>query len=130
MKFNIETSPEKYFPQLVEILKIFPPFTSLRKRQREVFAEILYYNHILHNEDETITNRLVFDYKTKASIADKLKISKANLYNIYNELRQADLLTRDGINSKYKFKYLQYPEITFVFKGKNSSEQDIQGVGK
>ena len=122
MKFNVDTSPEKYFMQLVEVLKIFPPFNSLRKRQREVFAEILYHTHVFHNEDETITNRLVFDYKTKATIATKLGISKANLYNIYSELRQAGLLIKDGINPKFRFKYLQYPEITFIFKGENSGK--------
>lgn len=128
MKFNITTSPETYFRQLVEILKIFPPFDKLRKRQREVFAEILYYNHMLstgNTENKEIIKRLLFDHTTKATIAERLSISKANLYNIYNELRETGLLTRDDINSKYKFKYLQYSEITFVFKGEGSDKQSV-----
>lgn len=127
MKFNIETSPEKYFVQLVEILKILPPFNTLRKRQREVFAEILYYNHKFSGESESdeIVNRLTFDHKTKEAIATKLIISKANLYNIYNELRQVNLLQKDAINPKYKFKYLQYPSITFTFQGSDSSGKNL-----
>ena len=50
LTFKIETEPEKYFHQLIEILKVFPPFNKLRKRQREVFGEILYHNHYFRNE--------------------------------------------------------------------------------
>lgn len=122
MKFNVNTSPDKYFLQLVEILKIFAPFNTLRKREREVFAEILYQNHLIKSSSEDETNRLLFEPITKEKIATKLKISKANLYNVYNELRQADLLLKDGINPKYRFKYLQHTEITFNFKGRDSNE--------
>lgn len=122
MIFNISTNPEKYFHQLIEILRVFAPFNSLRKRQREVFAEILYYNHKFSGNDEEVTNRLVFDFKTREEISEKLKISKANLYNIYKELRQAGLLLKDKdeINPKFKYTYLQHSEIGFKFKGESS----------
>ncbi len=118
MVFNINTTPEKYFHQLIEILRVFAPFNTLRKRQREVFAEILYYNHKFSGKDDEVTSRLVFDFKTREEIADNLKISKANLYNIYKELRQAGLLLKDKdeINPKFKYTYLQYPGIEFKFK--------------
>lgn len=118
VSFNVDTNPEKYFHQVVEILKIFPPFNQLRKRQREAFAEILYQFHIYRNEGEDVRERLVFDYKTKEEIAIRLGISKGNLYNIYKELRQLNLLTKDGINKKFKIGYLQYPAITFKFSEK------------
>lgn len=120
--FNVNTDPEKYFYQLIEVLKVFPPFLGLRKRQREVFAEILYQFHLYKNENKEVMSRLVFDKKTKEDIADKLNINKGNLYNIYKELRQQGLLTKEGINEKYKFKYLQYPEITFRFKEKGDNK--------
>lgn len=115
ISYNINTTPEKYFHQLIEILKVFPPFNQLRKRQRQVFAEILYQFHIYKNESNEIAERIVFDYKTKEDIAKRLNITKGNLYNIYKELRKLDLLTKDGINDKYKFKYLQFRGITFKF---------------
>ena len=115
ISFNVETNPEKYFHQIVEILKIFPPFNQLRKRQREVFAEILYQFYVYREETENGRERLVFDYKTKEEIATKLNISKGNLYNIYKELRQLNLLTKDGINKKFAIGYMQYPAITFKF---------------
>ena len=114
--FKVDTNPEKYFHQIVEILKIFPPFNQLRKRQREVFAEILYQFYIYREETEKSRERLVFDYKTKEEIATRLSISKGNLYNIYKELRQLNLLTKDGINKKFEIKYMQYPTITFRFQ--------------
>ena len=118
VSFNVNTNPEKYFHQVVEILKIFPPFNQLRKRQREAFAEILYQFYVFRNESEDVRERLVFDYKTKEEIATRLKISKGNLYNIYKELRQLKLLTKDGINPKFKIGYLQYSGITFKFSEK------------
>jgi len=122
MVFNITTNPEKYFHQLIEILRVFSPFNGLRKRQREVFAEILYYNHKFSGKDEEVTNRLVFDFKTREEISDKLKISKANLYNIYKELRQVGLLVKDKdeINPKFKYSYMQHSQIEFKFKSENS----------
>lgn len=127
MILNIETTPEKYFHQLVEIFKVFAPFNRLRKRQREVFAEILYYNHKFSGDDETITNRLVFDFKTREEISIKLGISKANLYNIYKELRQEGLLLKDKdeINPTVKYKYMQYPKIEFKFKPKGNIQQAV-----
>jgi CRP-like cAMP-binding protein len=118
ISFNVDTNPEKYFHQVIEILKIFPPFNQLRKRQREAFAEVLYQFHIYRNEGEDVRERLVFDYKTKEEIATRLGISKGNLYNIYKELRQLNLLTKDGINEKFQIGYLQYPAITFKFSEK------------
>jgi hypothetical protein len=114
--FNVDTTPEKYFHQVVEILKIFPPLSGLRKRQREAFAEILYQFYIFRNESEEVRERLVFDYKTKEEIASRLGITKGNLYNIYKELRQHKLLTKDGINPKFRYGYLQFTGITFNFK--------------
>ena len=114
--FNVGTNPEKYFHQLIEILKVFSPFNQLRKRQRQTFAEILYEFYLVRNESEQVRERLVFDYKTKENIALRLNISKGNLYNIYKELRQLNLLTKDGINPKFKYEYLQYSGISFKFE--------------
>jgi len=115
VSFKIDTNPEKYFHQLIEILKVFPPFDHLRKRQREAFAEILYQFYVVRTESEDVRERLVFDYKTKEIIAARLDISKGNLYNIYKELRQLNLLTKDGINPKFNYEYLQFTDLIFKF---------------
>ena len=113
LKFNIKTEPEKYFHQLIEVLKLFQPFSKLRKRERDVFGAMLYQLHLIE-ENGGVTSQL-FDYKTKEEIATSVGISKANLYNIYKELRQHGLIEKDEVNSKYKFKYLQHKEIVFTF---------------
>jgi len=114
--FKLDTNSNKYFHQLIEILKVFSPFDKLRKRQRQVFAEILYEFHLVRSENEDVKERLVFDYKTKENIATRLNITKGNLYNIYKELRQVELLTKEGINPKFRYGYLQFSEITFKFE--------------
>jgi len=125
LKFNIVTEPEKYFHQLIEVLKVFAPFNELRKRERDVFGAMLYQLHLIEQNGGT-PNQL-FDYRVKEEIATSVGISKANLYNIYKELRQHNLLTKNEINQKYRFKYLQHQEITFRFKGRGSSSKNVSG---
>ena len=115
LSFDITTEPEKYFHQLVEVLKVFAPFNELRKRERDVFGTMLYQLHLI--EQNGGSENQLFDYRTKQEIAASVGISKANLYNIYKELRQHNLLTKDGINPNYKFRYLQHSKITFKFRG-------------
>ena len=115
LSFDITTEPEKYFHQLIEILKVFAPFNTLRKRERDVFGAMLYQLHVI--EQNNGSENQLFDYRTKQEIAASVGISKANLYNIYKELRQHNLLTKDGINPNYKFRYLQHSKITFKFRG-------------
>jgi len=115
LSFDITTEPEKYFHQLVEILRVFTPFNALRKRERDVFAAVLYQLHLI--EQNGRSENQLFEYRSKEEIAASVGISKANLYNIYKELRQHNLLTKDGINPNYKFRYLQHSKITFKFRG-------------
>ena len=120
--FNITTKPEKYFHQLIEVLRVFPPFSKLRKREREVFGEMLFHLHLLGDSSNGMAERVLFDYKTKEEIATTVGISKANLYNIYKELREHNLITKEGINPQYRFRYLQHPEIVFKFNGNEKQE--------
>lgn len=125
LKFNIATEPEKYFHQLIEVLRVFAPFNELRKRERDVFGAMLYQLHLIEQKGGSVEQ--LFDYRVKEEIASSIGISKANLYNIYKELRQHQLLTKDGINPSYKFKYLQHTEITFSFKRKGKDSKAVQG---
>lgn len=120
LKFNISTEPEKYFHQLIEVLQVFSPFDKLRKRERDVFGEMLYRLYLINQNGGS--ERDLFDYRTKEEIAASVGISKANLYNIYKELRQHNILTKDEINKDFKFDYLQYQEITFRFRRKSSTD--------
>ena len=123
LKFNISTEPEKYFHQLIEVLKVFAPFNELRKRERDVFGAMLYQLHLIE-QNGNLPEQL-FDYRVKQEIAASVGISKANLYNIYKELRQHNLLTKNEINQKYRFKYLQHQEITFKFSGRGDINKNV-----
>lgn len=126
LKFDIATEPEKYFHQLIEVLRVFAPFNELRKRERDVFGAMLYQLHLIEEQNEPA--KKLFDYRVKQEIAASVGISKANLYNIYKELRQHQLLTRNEINQKYRFKYLQHKEITFSFRGRSNNGQNVSGT--
>lgn len=128
LTFNIKTEPEKYFHQLIEVLKVFSPFDQLRKRERDVFGMMLYQLHLIETNGGSPSQ--LFDHKIKEEIASSVGISKANLYNIYKELRNHDLLTKDEINPTYTFRYLQHKEITFRFNGKDASVENVQRNSK
>ena len=121
LKFNIATEPEKYFHQLIEVLKVFAPFNELRKRERDVFGAMLYQLHVIE-KNGGLPDQL-FDYRVKEEIAASVGISKANLYNIYKELRQHNLLTKNEVNPKYK--YLQHKEISFSFRGRTNNAESV-----
>lgn len=126
LSFNITTEPEKYFYQLVEVLRVFAPFNELRKRERDVFGATLYQLHRIEQNGGSADQ--LFEYRSKQEIATSVGISKANLYNIYKELRQHNLLTKDGINPSYRFRYLQHSKITFKFRGsEKGSRKDNNG---
>ena len=126
LTFNIKTEPEKYFHQLIEVLRVFAPFNALRKRERDVFGAMLYQLHVIEKNNGSPDQ--LFDYRVKEEIAASVGISKANLYNIYKELRQHGLIIKDGVNQKYKFKYLQHGEVIFRFTGREAGNgQRVQG---
>ena len=126
LTFNIKTEPEKYFHQLIEVLRVFAPFNQLRKRERDVFGAMLYQLHLIEQNGGSLDQ--LFDYKVKEEIAASVGISKANLYNIYKELRQHGLIIKDGVNQRYKFKYLQHGEIIFRFSGREVGDgKGVQG---
>lgn len=79
------------------------PFNSLRNRELEVFAILLYY----HNEKyasipEPEKNRLIFSYDSRVSIAKILgNLSMDIVYNIMMRLRNSGLITKKGLVPGY-----------------------------
>ena len=118
MKFNIPTRPEKYFRQLIELLRPLSPFNDLTEREAQVFSELLYWNHELGDSlpDRKDRMAVLFSYETRQKIIDKVGISKEQSYNLYMSLRKKGLLGKEEIDSKYELTPDRMMEITFKFE--------------
>jgi len=118
MKFNIPTRPEKYFRQLIELLRPLSPFNDLTEREAQVFSELLYWNNELKDAfpDRKERMPILFSYEWRQKIIDKVGISKEQSYNLYMSLRRKGLLSKEEIDSKYELTPDYMMEVTFKFE--------------
>ena len=103
MELPITVTKEQKFMWIVEILgSTIQPFKSLRPKEREVLAQLYYYNTIHQNVPEEYRSKVTFSKETKQLICDRLGITVDNLYNIMVVLRKKNLLTKEpeGFNKK------------------------------
>lgn len=121
LKIPVKTTAEDKFLKLLEVLKLIAPFNQLRPRERQVYAELLYYNEKYKALPEKDRNALIFGYNTKESIALKYKISKDVVYNLMKELKHKGLITGREINKELiefndgKWALADIKSITFKF---------------
>lgn len=122
MKSNItipiKTTPEDYYVKILEVIKVIPPFSNLRRRERQVYAELLYYYNLYKQPEKKLTedeiNRLVFGYDIKEKISDKYNISKDVVYNIMKELKKKGFVTGRSFNETYTLRKID--NINFIFQ--------------
>ena len=115
MNIPIKVTENTKILAIIKILQCVAPFSNLRPKQVEVFAELCkeYNKFISEGIDSNKANKLLLDYDTYIRIADNLNTKIANIYNIMSELRKDGLLLKDCINPKYLIK--DFKEISFTF---------------
>ena len=110
-------SKDNFYRYDVELLN---PIVKLRKRELDVWAQLLYYNNEYKGLDDEVKFKMVFDYGTKSKIAKDLKISMDVLNNNLSELRKKRIVIDNKIPKGYQV-YLENNEynLTFNFKAKD-----------
>tara|TARA_R110002012_G_scaffold59679_10_gene156338 strand:+ start:416 stop:883 length:468 start_codon:yes stop_codon:yes gene_type:complete len=110
-------------------LKMLQPILQLRKREADVFAELLYHNFLRRNisnkEDRAI---LVFNTATRKKIQEKLGISNAVIQQALGGLRKKNAII--GINLRESFTVEPKDgvfKLTFNFKVQK--DIDLSGLG-
>lgn len=101
MRLKIPANLGNKFFILLSILKFIPPYSRLANREREVLAELYYYNNALSYIEEDKRMKLIFDYDTRTEIATKLNISSDSVYNIVSSLKRKGLVEHRNLVSKY-----------------------------
>jgi len=97
MKYK--TNTDIYFHQALHLLSSLPPFDKLKRRELQVFGELLK----IHNEG---TEVLLYA-KNRDRVVKDLDISPALFRNVLTKLRKTNILVDNEINPKYVIKYLQ-----------------------
>lgn len=103
-------APRKFYRQFIELLQ---PILGLRKREADVFAELLYHNYLrrdIKNEEDRF--RLVFDISTREKIGIALgqkddkgdlvqPLSNAVIQQALGGLRKKNLVSGIKIRNAY-----------------------------
>jgi hypothetical protein len=113
MKIKIKTQEDNYFLKLMMILNNIPPFDKLRPKELELYAHLLTVNHKYRNIPFQERQLLIFNYETKITIANKMGIKLAGVYNILSSLKLQKIIGNDSLVPKYILNKAK--ELTFIF---------------
>ena len=102
LPLTIPVNHDNYYRSMLDILKAVEPFSKMRERELDVLSEIMRYNYEykdIPREDRMI---IIFNYNTRARIANNLGISKEVLYNVMKALRDKGFITTTDIVDKWE----------------------------
>lgn len=101
MELNIPTTEESKYLVMVTFLSVIKPFSELRKRELEVYAELIKHWQEFRSLTDKQRNKLIFNYDMRLAIATKYDTTVDNIYNIISALKKKGLIDEDGLVSKY-----------------------------
>jgi hypothetical protein len=114
MVIKINTDNRKYFRQALEIIKTIPPLNTLRNKELDILAELLYFNDKYSNIPEELRWKIVFDYDTKMEIIKYLSINEVDINNILTSLRKKGIIKGRTVVNTYGLT-ANSPNIEFKF---------------
>jgi hypothetical protein len=117
MKLNINTTYKRVYRQMVEIMRSFPPLNTLRNRELDVLAVLMYYNYKYRAIDDIVRWRIINDTSTKRDMQRDVGMNEDIFNNNISIIRRAGLLDKDNKIPKFlqiivDDKY----EVVFAFK--------------
>ena len=115
MVIPIPTTLPKYFRQCLEIIRIIPPLNTLRPKELDVLAGLLYEDYKYSHLAPDVRSKIVFDYTTKMELRDRIHIDEQQFNNCLTSLRKKGILKKRGIETNYGINP-DKPFITFEFK--------------
>ena len=116
---KVQIPKDKYFKMVLEILSPLKPYSSLTKMEREVLSILLELNYLHKDIAYEDRMKIIFNYETRRSIAERMKISVYNLNNLYKELREHKFIDLYSIDKRFLFTPDAHNEFLFTFNGDN-----------
>lgn len=99
MQLSINTDIKSFFRKRLEILRPFPPYNSLQKRELDTLALLQYHYYINRDVEISKRHKLIFDYETMLAIRDELGLSEASLNNSKLVLRNKGLIDKKSMKA-------------------------------
>jgi hypothetical protein len=117
MVLPINTTHRKVFRQILEVIRSIPPLDSLRSRELDVLAVLMYYNYKYKNVSEDIRWRVINDTSTKREMQSEIDMSEDIFNNNISLVRKSGLIDKEGKISKFlMIDPDNHYEVSFNFK--------------
>jgi len=111
MEINYPVKKENKFRLLLQLFATLRvnPFSSLRNRELEVYAELLNYYLKYKDMDQKDKYKLIFNYDTRLAIADTLGVHSIDIiYNVMSTLKKKGFIDEKGISEGLAEKLLKF----------------------
>lgn len=126
IKLTVPTNERDKFYQALSYIKHIPPLSLLRKRELEVFAELLYYNNKYKAYPQREKSIMVSSTEIKSEICERIGTrDKRVYYTITSGLRKKGLINDDDTVVQKYMDIIGDPDgITINFKYGSSEGKD------
>lgn len=101
MELNIPIKEEDKYLVVITFLSAIKPFSELRKRELEVYSELIRYWNEYKSLSYDKRNKLIFNYDARLEIAEKFNTTVDNVYQITTTIRKKGLIDENGVVPKY-----------------------------
>lgn len=117
LKIPIPVTDDSRFLTTLQLISSMKPFSKMRPREIELYAELLFHYNKWKDLPEKERNQLIFNYDTRLAIAEKLNMSVKTLYTIIQELKKKDLVSgafgNGTVNPLYANKIINTERVIF-----------------
>jgi DNA-binding MarR family transcriptional regulator len=96
MKIPVRTTKDRFFRQILEILRSFPPINKLRPKELDLLAEFMKQNSDNASLPKNKRRIIIFSTENRKEIQDKLEMSQASFNNNLFVLRKHGLINKDN----------------------------------
>jgi len=124
MRLNINTVSSKIYRQIVEVMRSIPPLDTLRNRDLDVLAVLMYYNYKYKTVEETLRWRIINSSTTRREMEKDINMTEDTFNNNMSHIRKAGLLDKDNKIPNFLQVLLSGDkyEVVFNFNIKNEDE--------
>jgi len=117
MVYKVGTDKQRYYHQVLKLLRNFSPFNKLVDRELELLAELLSQREKIIEQNVTdpiLREAILFSYEKKQEIYTKLGMSDASFRNALSGLRKKGFLNKHTIILPVSLPYLTEVIVSFV----------------
>ena len=92
----IRTTKNKFYRQVLEVLRSFPPINKLSPRELDLLAEFMRQNNDMADVPVNKRRILIFSTENRKEIMDNLNLSQAVFNNNLSKLRKVGVITKNN----------------------------------